>query len=292
VYNYRFTVNGVATSDPSNPMLGSADRGNGSSLLEVKGDKPSEWSIQPVPHGNIHINTYVSKTMNAPRNIYIYTPPGYETSTTRYPALYLMHGAGGSESSWVTAGRANLILDNLIAEGKAKPMIIVMPYGRAGQSTTFGPAPVVVPEDQKNLTFPNDVVPDVIEFAEKNYRIAAGADNRAIAGLSMGGNQTLIIGLNHLDLFHYVGAFSPVIMNANADQDFKSLLNDPTGANKKLKVFNIYIGKEDTLYMSNVSFHQLLDQHHIKHTFTETEGAHVWWNWRDYLVDYAPRLFR
>jgi enterochelin esterase-like enzyme len=292
VYNYRFTVNGVATNDPSNPMIGSADRGNGASLLEVKGDKPSPWSIQPVPHGNIHINTYVSKTMNAPRNIYVYTPPGYETSTARYPALYLMHGAGGSESSWVTAGRANLILDNLIAEGRAKPMIIVMPYGRAGQSTTFGPAPVVVPEDQKSLTFPNDVVPDVIDYVEKNYRIAAGADNRAIAGLSMGGNQTLIIGLNHLDLFHYVGAFSPVIMNANADQDFKSLLGDPAGSNKKLKVFNIYIGKEDTLYMSNVSFHQLLDQHQIKHVFTETEGAHVWWNWRDYLVDYAPRLFR
>jgi enterochelin esterase family protein len=292
VYNYRFTVDGIGTSDPNNPMLGTADRGNGSSLLEVKGEKPSPWSVQAVPHGNIHINTYVSKTMNATRNIYVYTPPGYETSTARYPALYLMHGAGGSESSWVTAGRANLILDNLIAEARAKPMIIVMPYGRAGQSTTFGPAPVVVPEDQKNLTFPNDVVPDVIEFAEKNYRIAPGADNRAIAGLSMGGNQTLIIGLNHLDLFHYVGAFSPVIMNANADQDFKTLLADAAGANKKLKVFNIYIGKEDTLYMSNVSFHQLLDQHQVKHVFTETEGAHVWWNWRDYLVDYAPRLFR
>jgi len=292
IYHYRFTVNGVGTNDPGNPMMGAADRAVGQSLFEVKGDKPSPWSIQPVPHGNVHINTYVSKTMNAPRNIYVYTPPGYETSTGRYPALYLMHGAGGSESSWIAEGRANLILDNLIAEGKARPMVIVMPYGRAGQSTTFGPAPVVVPEDQKSLTFPNDVVPDVIEYAEKNYRIAAGADNRAIAGLSMGGNQTLIIGLNHLDLFHYVGAFSPVIMNANADRDFKTLLADAPGANKKLKVFNIYIGKDDTLYMSNVSFHQLLDQHQVKHVFTETEGAHVWWNWRDYLVDYAPRLFR
>jgi enterochelin esterase family protein len=292
LYNYRFTLDGIATSDPNNPMLGTNDRTNGQSLFEVRGDKPSPWSLQQVPHGNIHISTYLSKTMNAQRNIYVYTPPGYETSTTRYPALYLMHGAGGSESSWVTAGRANVILDNLIADGRAKPMIIVMPYGRAGQSTTFGPAPVVVPADQRNLTFPNDVVPDVIEFAEKNYRIAAGADNRAIAGLSMGGNQTLIIGLNHLDLFHYVGAFSPVIMNANADEDFKTLLGDPAGSSRKLKVFNIYIGKEDTLYMSNVSFHQLLDQHQVKHVFTETEGAHVWWNWRDYLVDYAPRLFR
>jgi len=292
VYNYRFTVDGIATSDPNNPMLGTADRGNGSSLLEVRGEKPSPWSIQPVPHGNVHINTYVSKTMNATRNIYVYTPPGYETSTARYPALYLMHGAGGSESSWITAGRANVILDNLIAEGRAKPMIIVMPYGRAGQSTIFGPAPVIVPAEQKNVTFPNDVVPDVVEFAEKNYRIAEGADNRAIAGLSMGGNQTLFIGLNHLDLFHYVGAFSPVIMNANAEEDFKTLFADTPGSNKKLKIFNIYIGKDDTLYMSNVSFHHLLDQHQVKHVFTETEGAHVWWNWRDYLVDYAPRLFR
>ena len=128
------------------------------------------------------------------------------------------------------------------------------------------------------------MVPDVIEFAEKNYRIAAGADNRAIAGLSMGGNQTLIIGLNHLDLFHYVGAFSPVIMNANADQDFKSLLNDPAGANKKLKVFNIYIGKEDTLYKSNVSFHQLLDQHQSSTSSPRRKartcggtGAITWW---------------
>ena len=292
IYNYRFTVDGLATNDPNNPWIAAADRGNGASLLEVKGDKPSPWSIQPVPHGNVHIHTYVSKTMNAPRNVYVYTPPGYETSTARYPALYLMHGAGGSEASWTTAGRANFILDNLIAEGRAKPLIIVMPYGRAGQSTTFGPAPVVVPPDQRNLTFPNDVVPDVIEFVEKNYRIAPGADNRAIAGLSMGGNQTLIIGLNHLDLFHYVGAFSPVIMSANAEEDVKTLFADASGANKKLKVFNIYIGKDDTLYMSNVSFHHLLEQKQVKHVFTETEGAHVWWNWRDYLVDYAPRLFR
>jgi|SRR5581483_8991814 len=117
IYNYRFTVDGVATNDPNNPWIASADRGNGASLLEVKGDTPAPWSIQNVPHGNVHIHTYASKTMNAPRNLYVYTPPGYETSTARYPALYLMHRAGGSEASWTTAGRANFILDNLIAEG-------------------------------------------------------------------------------------------------------------------------------------------------------------------------------
>ena len=292
LYNYSFSVNGVRATDPSNPMLGSADRGAGSSLFEVKGDKPASWDVQNVPHGDVHINYYVSKTMNAPRTMYVYTPPGYETSKTRYPALYLMHGAGGSDSSWFTAGRANLILDNLIAENKAKPMIVVMPYGRAGQSTTFGPAPVVTPPGQQHVVFPNDVVPDVIEFAEKNYRISPRADDRAIAGLSMGGNQTLIVGLNHLDLFHYIGAFSPVVMTQSAAQDFKTALSGPAGTNKKLKVFYIYCGKEDTLFASNTTFHKLLDERQITHKFVETEGAHVWWNWRDYLTDFAPRLFR
>ena len=120
LYNYSFSVNGVRVVDPTNPMLGTGDRTAGSSLFEVKGDKPAPWSLQAVPHGSVHVNYYVSKKFDAQRMIYVYTPPGYDTSTTRYPALYLMHGAGGMESSWFTAGRANLILDNLIAEGKAK----------------------------------------------------------------------------------------------------------------------------------------------------------------------------
>ena len=123
LYNYAFTVNGVRVVDPANPMIGAADRGSGSSMFEVKGDKPAPWDIQAVPHGTVHVNYYVSKKFEAPRMVYVYTPPGYETSSARYPALYLMHGAGGEESSWFAEGRANLILDNAIAEGKAKPMI-------------------------------------------------------------------------------------------------------------------------------------------------------------------------
>lgn len=290
LYNYAFTVNGVRVVDPANPMIGAADRASGSSLFEVKADKPSPWDLQPVPHGTVHINYYVSKKFEAPRMVYIYTPPGYETSTAKYPALYLMHGAGGEESSWFADGHANLILDNVIADGKAKPMIVAMPYGRPGQAPRFGPS--AAPPPTQGVVFPNDVVEDVIPFAEKMYRISSRADDRAIAGLSMGGNQTLEIGLTHLDTFHYIGAFSPVVFNQSVEQDFKEALGDPGATNKKLKLFYIYCGKTDTLFDSIRSFSQLLDQRHVNHKFIQTEEWHVWRNWRDYLADFTPRLFR
>jgi enterochelin esterase-like enzyme len=293
IYNYAFNVDGVRTLDPANPWVGTADRNPGTSQFQVKGGAPAAWDPQAVPHGTVHIHYYNSKKFGgAPRMLYIYTPPGYETSNSRYPALYLMHGAGGNESSWFTAGRANVILDNLIAQGKARPMLVVMPYGRPGPSSTLDPAlPAQASGQPGEPVFPNDVVEDVVPFVEKNYRAAANADSRAIAGLSMGGNQTLHIGLNNLDTFHYVGAFSPVIFNQTAEQDHKALA-DVAAANRKLKVFYIYCGREDTLFASNQSFHALLEEKKLNHTFVETGGAHVWRNWRDYLADFAPRLFR
>ncbi|HYK63284.1 MAG TPA: alpha/beta hydrolase-fold protein [Bryobacteraceae bacterium] len=176
LYNYAFTVNGVRVVDPANPMIGAADRSSGSSMFEVRADKPQPWDIQPVPHGAVHIQYYTSKKFETPRMIYIYTPPGYESTTTRYPALYLMHGAGGEESSWFAEGRANLILDSVIAGGKAKPMVVVMPYGRPGPAARLGLAPVATSQSE-GVVFPNDVVEDVIPFAEKNYRISARADD-------------------------------------------------------------------------------------------------------------------
>jgi len=291
LYNYAFTVDGVRAIDPANPMLGAADRGSGSSLFEVKAEKPEPWDIQPVPHGTVHIEYYVSKRFESPRMIYVYTPPGYGASTGKYPALYLMHGAGGEESSWFAEGRANLILDNAIAEGKAKPMVVVMPYGRPGQAARFGPSTAVAAQ-VPGVVFPNDVVEDVIPFAQKTYRISDRADDRAIAGLSMGGNQTLLTGLTHLDTFHYIGAFSPVVFNQTAEQDFKEALADPAATNKKLKLFYIYCGKTDTLFQSIQSFDQFLNERHIGHKFIQTEEWHVWRNWRDYLADFVPRLFR
>lgn len=292
IYNYNFTVNGVRALDPANPWLGTADRNPGSALFEVPSDAPMPWDPQPVPHGALHIHYYNSTTFNhALRMLYVYTPPGYESSNARYPALYLMHGAGGNEASWVTAGRANLILDNLIAQGKAKPMVVVMPYGRPGTPPALDPfAPP--PGAEGAILFPNDVVADVVPFAEKNYRLLAGADNRAIAGLSMGGNQTLQIGLNHLDTFHAIGAFSPVIRMAQAEQDYAPAFADVGATNRKLKLFYIYCGVDDTLFESNKSFHALLERKGIRHNFVETGEAHVWRNWRDYLVDFVSRLFR
>jgi enterochelin esterase family protein len=293
IYNYAFTVNGIRTLDPANPWTGTADRNPGSSQFEVKAAGPALYDLQPAPRGTLHIHYYNSKKFGgALRMVYVYTPPGYETSSSRYPTMYLMHGAGGNESSWITAGRANVILDNLIAQGKAKPMIVVMPYGRAGESTTLGALQPQQTAPAGGPVFPNDVVEDVVPFIDKTYRTASGADNRAIAGLSMGGNQTLMIGLNNLDTFHYIGAFSPVIFNQTAEKDHAPAFADVAATNRKLKVFYIYCGDTDTLFESNKSFHAMLDQKKIQHTFVETKEGHVWRNWRDYLADFAPRLFR
>jgi enterochelin esterase family protein len=293
IYNYAFTVNGVRVVDPGNPWVGTADRGSGSAQFEVKGAEPAPWDPQPAAHGAVHLHYYNSKKFgNALRMVMVYTPPGYEGSNARYPSLYLLHGAGGNESSWFTAGRANIILDNLIAQGKARPMVVVMPYGRPGQSPVLDPSVPAPPAAPGDPPFPNDVVEDVIPLVEKIYRLHPDADQRAIAGLSMGGNQTLRIGLNHLDTFHYIGAFSAVIFGPTVEADHQPAFADVAATNRKLKVLYLYCGSEDTLFASNKSFHALLEEKKIAHTFVETGGAHVWANWRDYLADFAPRLFR
>lgn len=293
IYYYFFNVDGVRTVDPANPLITTNDRSEGQSMFEVKGDKPAPYDYQAVPHGEVRINYFTSKKWNAPQMMWVYTPPGYDTSSQKYPVLYLLHGAGDNEGAWVVVGRANYILDNLIAEGKAKPMIVVMPYGRPGRSANIEASAVPPsPQGQAGGMFPTDVVEDVIPFAEKTYRISAKPEDRAIAGLSMGGNQTLEIGLTHLDLFRYVGAFSPVAPVQTAETDFKAMFDDPAAANKKLKVFKIYIGKEDTLFQSNVAFDALLTGRQIKHDFIQTPEWHVWRNWRDYLADFVPQLFR
>jgi enterochelin esterase family protein len=190
----------------------------------------------------------------------------------------------------VQIGRANLILDNLIAQGKAKPMLIVMPYGRpTGDVTLQQVRPPAQP--QNNTMFMDDVLNDIIPYVEKNYRVTANADNRALAGLSMGGGQTLQIGLSHPDTFHYLGAFSAA-SRGNPAEAYKEFFADPAAANKKLKLFYIACGKTDTLFASAQAMHEALDKANIKHTFAPSEEGHVWRNWRAYLSDMAPQLFR
>lgn len=289
VYNYSFTVNGVRDIDPVNPMVKLGDRSS-ESMFEVPGDKPAVYDIQPVPHGTVHINWYHSVSLSAPRSIYVYTPPGYEAGKSKLPVLYLLHGSGDTEAGWVDIGRANLILDNLLAAGSAKPMIVVMPYGRPLPGVMLLPSAGRGPANADDL-FGNDLLKDVIPYVEKLYRVSAKADDRAVAGLSMGGGQALRIGMAHLDTFHYIGAFSAAA-RGNPEESFKDFFADPAAANKKLKLFYIACGKADGLFTGSQALADALEKHQIKHTFVPSEEGHVWRNWRDYLADFAPRLFR
>jgi enterochelin esterase family protein len=288
IYDYTFRINGVAVIDPNNPMIKPGERTSASMFL-VPAEKPAPYEYTSVPHGTVHVSYYESKSLGVPRRVDVYTPPGYESGRGTYPVLYLLHGSGDTEQGWTTIGRANLILDNLIAAGTAKPMIVVMPYGRARQDVYLAPFGTA---NTEATAFENDLLKDVIPWAEKAYRISGKPDERALAGLSMGGGQALSIGLHHLDLFHTVGAFSAGGRNANFEEQYKDLLADPAATNKKLKLFYIACGKTDSLFASSEAMHGVLDKHQIKHTFVPSEEGHVWRNWRNYLADFAPKLFR
>ena len=289
VYSYELTIDGVRVADPGNPMIKSGDRST-DSIFVVRGDTPAPHDLQNVPHGTIHINTYVSKVLEVPRSIYVYTPPGYEHSKSNYPVLYLLHGSGDTENGWTTVGRANIILDNLIAAGKAKPMLIVMPYGRPYQDVYLEPGKTPPTTDPN--AFANEVLKDLIPYVEKLYRVSAKSDDRAIAGLSMGGGQALQIGLNHLDTFRYIGAFSAAARGPNFEEQYKEAFGDPAATNKKLKLFYIACGKEDGLFGPAQNMSDALKKRQIRHTFVPSEEGHVWRNWVNYLTEFTPQLFR
>ncbi len=292
VYEYTFSVNGVATTDAVNrytrPAAGNA---NTSSQVEVPGDGPMFYDSRAVPHGVVHINVYESKAMGVTRNVWVYTPPGFERGNTRYPALYLLHGAGGNENNWITVGRANLIMDNLIADCKALPMVIVMPLARVQQSDGAGPAKA--PNQDRNL-FEKDLLGDIIPFIEKTYRVSNQAGQRALAGLSAGGASTLTIGLRHPETFHWLAAFSSALgVGGNSlEQQFSDVFKDSARLNKSLRMLWVSCGTADTLFASNERFAKLLAQHGIKHTFLAESGAHWFRVWRKDLHAIAQTLFK
>jgi enterochelin esterase-like enzyme len=278
IYSYSFIVDGVTNIDPNNPYIKAGVRSS-SSLVEVPGDKPMFYDPGPVPHGTVHVNWYESKALKCFRGVYVYTPPDYENSRNKYPVLYLLHGSGDTEAGWVNIGRANLILDNLIAAGRAKPMIVVMPFGHAQPSVGFGPAPSERPDRN---AFTADLLGDVMPTAEKLYRISA-----------MGGGQALNIGLTHLDTFRWIGVFSMgIYRESDPEQTYADALSDPAATNRKIKLFWIGCGKSDRLFESAQNLDQLLQKHEIKHTFVASEGAHTWRVWRNYLNQVAPLLFQ
>jgi enterochelin esterase-like enzyme len=296
VYNYQFNVDGVIAMDPANP---SVKLGFGAfppaSMVEVPGRGLEFDDARPVPHGSVRMETYHSSTLGVPRTLWVYTPPGYDGSTAHYPVFYLLHGSGNIDSSWMLTGRANLIMDNLIAEGRARPMIIVNPFGYARQGVGLGPelattaAPAAAPAPQDS-PFAKDLLQDVIPFIERTFRTLPGAENRALGGLSMGGGQTVAIGFAHPDLFR-----SLVIMSAgsnNADQLYPAFFDAPR-TNQQIKLLWMGVGKDDTLVGASAkALDAALTAKGINHTFRLTEGRHEWVVWRHHLNEVAPLLFR
>ncbi len=302
LYTYNVVVDGVRTLDPSNVYC-VRDVTNLFSMLLIGGGQGDWYRVKEVPHGTVSKIWYNSPTAGLKRRLTVYTPAGYETSKEKYPVLYLLHGIGGDENAWSELGRAAQILDNLIAAGKAKPMIVVMTNGNISQEAAPGETPngFTVPTLMLPKTMDGNfelAFPDVIKFVESNYRVKADKNDRAIAGLSMGGFHSLYISANYPDTFGYVGLFSAAInKQQKSGVESERVYDDLDGKLAKLfvakpKLYWIGIGKTDFLYKDNADFRAKLKAKGYPFTYMETEGGHIWRNWRIYLTEFAQKLFK
>ena len=293
-YRYLFNVDGVPVLDPRNPTT-SESAGNAWSLVGVPGNA---WmDNRDVPRGAVSEVTYYSSSLKRFRRMHVYTPPGYEKGDGKFPVFYLLHGAGDCDDSWTSVGRAGFILDNLIAEKQAKPMIVVMPAGHVGAFNVGGTRPAV---DE----FAEDFNKDIVPYIESHYRVSIERKDRALAGLSMGGGQTLNIGIPGLERFGYLGVFSSGVFgitggnrggNAPAGPTFeerhKDVL-DNAELKKGLRLFWFATGKDDFLVATSRATVEMFKKHGFDAVYKETDGAHTWIKWRDYLREFAPQLFR
>lgn len=302
LYTYNVVVDGVRTLDPSNVYC-VRDVTNLFSMLLIGGGQGDWYRVKEVPHGTVSKIWYNSPTAGFKRRLTVYTPAGYETSKEKYPVLYLLHGIGGDENAWSELGRAAQILDNLIAAGKAKPMIVVMTNGNISQEAAPGETPngFTVPTLMLPKTMDGNfelAFPDVIKFVESNYRVKADKNDRAIAGLSMGGCHSLYISANYPDTFGYIGLFSAAINKQQKNGvESERVYDDLYGKLAKLfatkpKLYWIGIGKTDFLYKDNADFRTKLTAKGYPFTYMETEGGHIWRNWRIYLTEFAQKLFK
>jgi enterochelin esterase family protein len=299
LYNYSFVIDGFRTTDPNNPFL-VRDVASVMNIFIIGGGRADLYKVNDVPHGTVARRWYDSPGLEMDRRITIYTPPGYENSSEKYPVLYLLHGAGGDEEAWISLGRTAQILDNLIAQGKAKPMIVAMPNGNVIQDAAPG-------EGSKGFYKPQFMVPktmdgtyeanftDIIKFVESNYRVRADKAHRAIAGLSMGGFHSLHISRYYPNTFDYVGLFSAAILpNQNANHKVYQNI-DKTLKQQMDNGYELYwigIGKTDFLYDANTQYRKKLDSLGMEYTYRETDGGHIWKNWRIYLSEFLPLLFK
>ena len=304
LYTYNMMVDGVKIIDPLN-VYNIRDINNLFSVLLIGGDARTDlYKVNKVAHGTVSKVWYESPTAGLTRRLTVYTPAGYETSGKDYPVFYLLHGIGGDENAWSELGRAAQILDNLIAQGKAEPMILVMTNGNISQeacpgetSEGFKVPTMMLPKTMEGSF--ETAFPDVVKFIEKTYRVKKDKAHRAIAGLSMGGFHSLFISINNPDMFGYVGLFSAAVdqqqkggaeghpeVYADRDQKIDCLFS------KNPKLFWIGIGKTDFLFKNNNDLRSYLDSKNHKYTYLETDGGHIWRNWRIYLTEFTPLLFK
>lgn len=292
-YRYNFDVDGVSVIDPRNPST-SESNGNTWSLVGVPG---SAWmDTQDVPHGAVAEVTYHSSSLQRFRRMHVYTPPGYQKGEGTYPVFYLLHGAGDCDDAWTTVGRAGFILDNLIATEKARPMIVVMPAGHTGAFRFGGPRPTA---DE----FSQDFLHDIMPYIENNYRVKTDRHSRAIAGLSMGGAQTLNIGIPQLDKFAYLGVYSSGIFGIlprpgaperegpTFEEQHQAILENPE-LKQGLKLFWFATGKDDFLVETSRATVDMFKKYDFDVVYEEGEGGHTWIVWRQYLNEFAPKLFQ
>lgn len=299
-YSYAFAVDGVRTIDPKNAMIKQGVTSLDNMFL-LPGTEATFEDNQAVPHGEIRKVWYQSSTLSMQRRMHIYFPPGYEGGKERYPVFYLLHGGGDEDSGWSTIGRAGFILDNLIAAKKARPMIVVMPNGSLPRPANLPPATPGAPPDPAVSAalqdrFVSELLKDVVPFVEKNYRVLAGRDNRAIAGLSMGGGQTTRVITTNPDQFAYVAVWSAGV-NPQTTADFEkraaALLDHSDQTNKQIKLFSVSCGEKDPLaFNGSKNLAEILKKHGVRHELNISNGAHTWINWRHYLNELVPRLFQ
>jgi len=285
-YRYTINVNGVATIDPRNAAI-SESNGTAWSVVHVPG--AAYMDTAEVPHGAVASVFYRSSALNSDRRMHVYTPPGYETSSDKYPVFYLLHGAGDSDDSWTSVGRANFIMDNLIASGKAKPMIVVMPAGHTPPGAGGGGGGR---GGMGASGFEGDFTKDIRPYIEKHYRVLTDRKDRAIAGLSMGGAQTLNIALANLKDYGYVGVFSSGLLFARDTSQLEKDLDAKQAEKEGLKLLWFSTGSQDGLINQSKSTVELLKKHGLNPVFKESEGGHTWINWHEYLNQFAPQLFQ
>jgi enterochelin esterase family protein len=291
-YRYLFDVDGARAADPRNQAV-SESNGNAWSMLHVPGSDFMDRA--DVPHGAVARVYYRSSVLGKDRRLHVYTPPGYEAGADKYPVLYLLHGAGDSDDSWTSVGRANFILDNLIAAKKARPMIVVMPHGHTGPFSFIMPTtPARDGGPVGNAKFEDEFEKDIRPYVEKHYRVQTGRNDRAIAGLSMGGAQTLNIAAAHPAEYGYVGVFSSAVIFGRVSdwekQNEKGL--DDADTRKGLKLLWFATGKDDFLMNRTKETVELFKKHGFSPVFKETTGGHTWINWQKYLNEFAPQLFQ